>query len=463
MTLYKNDTIAAIATARGNAGVAVVRISGPEALKITEAVFQPSQNNVQYEHGRFYYGFIVEPQAESGGARTPRSEIIIDEVIALIFKSPNSLTGEDVVEIQCHGGDYLTHKILNTILAQGDRMAEPGEFTKRAFLNSKMDLTQAESVMDLVSAQGARALAAEAANLKNNTLAQYVEDTRQQLIALQMQISASTDFPDEVDEPDRMGLKTALMAMHQKLTALAEGVAKNRMVREGLTVAILGLPNAGKSSVFNALLASERAIVTEVAGTTRDVITETLSIGGVPVTLVDTAGIRTGENTVEILGIERSWQAATAAQAVVYVYDAALGLQAEDTAILLKLPHEKILSVANKSDLINGKQPDKTHLKTSVKTGEGIGRIYKFLEQDVVGEISESDTAMLLNRRQEACLQGILENLNLANETLVSDKQPLDLVTVPLTDALLKVDELTGRDTREEVLDSVFSQFCVGK
>jgi len=453
MSLYPQDTIAAIATARGNAGVAVVRISGPQAMAVAGKVFRAPQAAADYEHGRFYHGFIVDPDTQQ----------VIDEGLILIFKTPHSLTGEDVIELQCHGGDYLAHKILNRVLALGMRMAEAGEFTKRAFLNGKMDLTQAESVMDLVSAQSDRAVAAAAANLKNKSLSQYLDTVRQQLIAMQSGVAASMDFPDEVEEPNRSALKNELQWVHQKMALLAEGAAKSRLFREGFTVAILGLPNAGKSSLFNALLASERAIVTAEAGTTRDVITETLHVKGVPVTLVDTAGIRQTKNTIEILGIERTWQAATAAQAVIYVYDAGVGLRAEDKAALEKLPHDHLLTVANKSDLLNGKLATAKHLHVSVKNGEGVSAVYRFLEEIAGDPTLDMSAALMLNRRQEACLQGILENLALADETVREEKNPLDLLTVPLTDALLKIDELTGRDTREEVLDSVFSQFCVGK
>jgi len=464
MSLYPNDTIAAIATARGDAGVAVVRVSGPKALVILERVFQPSSQTHQFEHGRFYHGFVVDAAEgfESGVARTPRSEIIIDESIVLVFKAPHSLTGEDVIEIQCHGGDYLAHQVLNAVLTQGARMAQAGEFTKRAFLNGKMDLTQAESVMDLVSAKSDRMLAAAAANLKNRSLSQYLEEVRVRLIAMQSQVTASIDFPDEVDEPDRGALKSDLENFLQKLKTLAEATAKNRVLRDGLTVAIVGLPNAGKSSLFNALLASERAIVTDIAGTTRDVITETLQVEGIPVTLIDTAGIRETGNTIEILGIERTWQAVSAAQAVVYVYDAGTGFSEEDARIVSRLPQQKIM-IANKCDLLNGNKPEASHLKTSVKTGEGVTDIFAFLSGLAGKSGKDADAVVLLNRRQEVCLLGIVENLALAVETVKDTSHPMDLLSVPLTDALLKIDELTGRDTREEVLDSVFSQFCVGK
>lgn len=445
-------TITAIATARGDAGVAVVRISGSRAWDIGQTVF--SRPDAVFKPGRVLHGFIVDPADR---------QTLVDEVLLLVFRGPNSYTGEDVVEIHCHGGDYLTHKILNLALQQGARMALPGEFTKRAFLNGKMDLTQAESVMDMVSAKGDRMLNLAIHNLRHRSLGQYIDTIGQTLMGIQSQIVASVDFPDEVDEPEREPLLAKLDELLLQTTQLAKTARRNQLVREGIKVALLGMPNSGKSSLFNALLALERSIVTDIAGTTRDVITETLHLGGVPVTLLDTAGIRESRNTVEAIGIERSWQAGHEAQAVLYVYDAAVGLTSDDREILSKLPHTHQLLIANKTDLV----PESTSIEgqaLSIKTGAGLDAVTRWLEQAVHRMTHDaSDLDISLNQRQVACLQGLEEQLRLARESLVSPALPIDIATVPLTEALRKLDELMGRDTAEEVLTRVFQQFCVGK
>ncbi len=445
-------TIAAIATARGHAGVAVIRISGPISWDIARQLF--SKPKTQFQGGRFYHGWIVDP--------TDRATLI-DEVLLLVFKAPHSYTGEDVIEIHCHGGDYLSHKILSLCLHAGAQPAEAGEFTKRAYLNGKMDLTQAESVMDLIAAKSDRMLEVASANLRNRSLGGYMDQMRERLIAIQSLIVASVDFPDEVDEPDRPPLVQALEALVQQVHQYRQSAQRNQLIRDGFKVALLGLPNSGKSSLFNKLLASDRAIVTDIAGTTRDVLTETLQIKGIPVTLIDTAGIREAENTIEILGIERSWQAATEAQAVLYIYDATLGLQAEDRHVLDKLKHPACQLVANKIDQITTPL-EVDGLPLSAMTGQHLDHLFQWLESQIAHQTGEEGQSTLsLNHRQRHCLEEIYQQLRHAQETLRNPSYPLDLVTVPITEALRKLDELMGRDTAEEVLSSVFSQFCVGK
>jgi tRNA modification GTPase len=300
--------------------------------------------------------------------------------------------------------------------------------------------------------------------LKNRSLGLELDKMREQLIQLQMHLIAHTDFPDEVDPPDKQQSLNDLEILIQIISNVAQSAERNRIIREGFQVAILGLPNSGKSSLFNVLLSSERAIVTDIAGTTRDVITETLMLDGVNVTLLDTAGIRETENTVEKIGIERSWLAASQAQAVLYVYDATVGLVEEDTLNLGQLGNLPTLMLANKCDLKSTETSD-TILPISAKTGQGIADILSWLEKEIHSQVSqdETSTALSLNQRQRNCVQNILNHLSLVHQTLNSPHLPLDLATVPLSDALYEFDKLSGRDTTEEVLDEVFSQFCVGK
>lgn len=445
-------TIAAIATPPGHGGIAVTRLSGPKSWDIARSLF--SKKEAAFEPGRFYHGWIIDPQSDEP----------IDEVLLLVFQAPHSFTGEDVIEIHGHGGNYLSQRILDLCFIQGAEAAPPGEFTRRAFLNGRLDLTQAESVMDLVSARGDRMLHTASQNLKSRSLGRYIDDLGKIVITLQTQIIASVDFPDEVDEPDRDLLSAHCKELLGRVRTLESTARQNRLLREGLKVAILGMPNSGKSSLFNALLATERAIVTEIAGTTRDTLTESLPIAGVPVTLIDTAGIREADNTVEMMGIERSWQAADDAHAIIYVYDATIGLSNEDRRILDKLPHPGKLIAANKTDQLNGKRLPDEHLALSVIEGSGLSAIYDWLEAQVTACQPESDlSGISLNQRQLACISAVRDNLEQAAETLAQAHLPLDLVTIPFTEALRQLDRLMGRDTTEEVLDEVFSRFCVGK
>jgi len=464
--MTSNTTIAAIATARGAAGVGIVRLSGTQAWAIAQSIFSKP---ITPKPGQFVHGWVVDPDTGQS----------IDDVLLLFFKGPHSFTGEDVVEIQGHGGDYLLNRLLDLCLKHGATAAGPGEFTKRAYLNGKLDLTQAESIMDLIAAQGERLLQLAANNLKSRSLGGYIETLGEALIGIQTPITAATDFPDEVDEPERQPLVIELQTMLTKLRALEQASNQNRLAREGFTVALLGRPNAGKSSLFNALIAQERAIVTDIAGTTRDTITETLHIEGIPITFTDTAGIRDAQDTVESIGVARSWQAAASAQAAIYLYDVSEAngsLPSEDITLIqqLTLAPENILVAGNKCDLRSDDNPlPKTlcvgnasvaHQTVSVKTGDGIQAIRHWITQQVCSaDTSDGALAVSLNQRQLACLQGIQQNVTMALETLSDPNLPIDLVTVPLTDALRCLDDLLGRNTTEDVLDEVFSRFCVGK
>lgn len=408
----------------------------------------------------------------------------MDEVLILPFQAPASFTGEDVIEIHCHGGEYLTQYILDLCYRAGATPAEPGAFTKRAFLNGKLDLTQAESVLDMIQAQGERLLMLASQNLKSRTLGHYLETIRDALLQVQAPIVASVDFPDEVDEPNRQDLHTQLQALQTQVQAMVQSAKHNRMAREGFKVVILGPPNAGKSSLFNRLLANNRAIVTEIAGTTRDLLSETLVLEGIPITLMDTAGIRETENRVEVLGIERTWQASETADAILYLLEASEvfrsnspGLPEEELAMLERLPPQvPTLIVVNKIDtLAPGKTlptllpPDRWAdlLAISAQTGHGIPKLLEWLgaclQTHAPTAHDQQALAISLNHRQTQGLNAIEDCLQLATETLNTPSHPIDLVTVPLSDALYHLDKLLGIDTTESVLDEVFSRFCVGK
>lgn len=453
-------TLVAQASAPGHAAVAIIRLSGPQAWPITEALFegQPLQ------HRYASYGWI----------RDPASGEALDQVLVLPFKAPHSFTGEPVVEIHCHGGPVLVRRILELCCQQGALLASRGDFTRRAFLNGKFSLTQAESIADLIHAEGEALAKLAAHNLRANSLNQQLETLRKAITAIQADIVASVDYPDEVEEPDRALLLGQCEALVQQAQSILEASHHNRLARQGFKVALLGLPNAGKSSLFNALLSLDRSIVTDQAGTTRDVVTETLTLDGVVLTLTDTAGLRESSDKVEQLGVARSWQSLHDADAVLYLVDSLqLATLADgqfpeaDTAILREVPKTlPALLLATKQDLLPMTLNRSDVQLISVQSGYGLKEVFSWLQHIVrdSSQIADKNALQLsLNERQQTCLDAMVSHVRAAQQTLQEPNLPLDVVTVPLTDALLELDTLQGRDTREEVLDEVFSRFCVGK
>jgi tRNA modification GTPase len=456
MTFFSESTIAAIATPRGTGGIAAIRISGPQSWEIAHRL---SHTKKSWQAGRVYHDWLIDLADEK----------LVDEVIFLPFKAPHSYTGEDAVEIHCHGGHTLARLVLQLCLNQGAQPAEAGEFTRRALLNGRIDLTQAEAILDLIQAQGEALIKLSAHNMRHRTVGTLLEEYLQNITVIQADITASIDFPDEVDEPDRGYLAHRLRVLGQNIHDRVDISRRNQILREGIEVAIIGLPNAGKSSLFNSLLASERSIVTEIAGTTRDVIRETLSLKGVPITLTDTAGLRESADRVEIIGVERSWQAVEASEAIIYVLDGTQGLTPTDTEVLEKLEPKMGLIVVNKVDApgYRGALLENPKgwpiLVTSASAGSGIRQVLDWLETlpEIITETRDMD--FLLSQRQIQHLETIEYDLVEAADTLDNLSLPLDLATVPLTHALLELQGLLGKDTTELVLDSVFSRFCVGK
>lgn len=437
------DTIAAIATPIGMGGVGVIRISGDKAFEIIEKIF----TNPMFEPRKFNHGWIVENEKQ------------IDEVIVLPFFAPNSYTGENVIEIQCHGGVNVVKNILNLVLKNGARMAEKGEFTKRAFLNKRMDLSQAEAVADIIHSKTSEFAKVSVKNL-SGVLKEKINEIRNEIFEILSKITAGIDFPEDVKEPEYDYLVSGFEKIISSIDSVLSGAETSNIFRQGASVAIIGKPNVGKSSLFNALLNLDRAIVTDIAGTTRDVIKETLDLG-IPVTLVDTAGIRDeGDNKVEQIGIEYSKQSLDEADLVLFVYDAAQGITNEDKEVLELLKDKKYILIANKSDLMNSK-PNADAIYLSALTGEGVNDLKQRLTEKVC-DINPESLDFVTNTRQQECLKKARHSIEQA--LLASQLRELqDLISIDVKSAILALDELTGELITDDILNNIFDHFCIGK
>ncbi|MGE5560523.1 MAG: tRNA uridine-5-carboxymethylaminomethyl(34) synthesis GTPase MnmE [Chloroflexota bacterium] len=450
------DVIAAVATAAGEGGIGVIRLSGAEALAVARRVWR----GVVPEAGRFRHGYVVDPEDRS----------VIDEALLLVFRAPHSYTGEDVVELQCHGGSVALGRCLAAVLAAGARAARAGEFTERAFLNGRIDLSQAEAVIDVIRARTAAGLR-QAVGQLSGRLAAAVGRLRHEAIGLLAAIEAAVDYPDEVDEPDRRGLAEQLLASATAAEALAGTYRRGHLVRDGLSVAIIGRPNVGKSSLLNALAGAERAIVTAVPGTTRDAVRDWVDIGGVPVELVDTAGLRAGGDEIERLGMERSRQWIERADVLMVVIDGHLPPVAEDEQVLTEVDCGRALLVLNKSDL--GLSP------AAVRFGRDFGAGLGVVEASAVtpggcdllvsrlGELARAGQppeagAVATRERHRRALADAAAALR-DGAAAAQAGVPLDLLVIDLRRALQALGEITGETVSEDVIERIFADFCVGK
>ncbi len=441
--LQEFDTITAIATPLGTGGVGVIRISGDNCFEIIDKMF--SKHNL--EAGKIAHGWILDGEKR------------VDEVLILPFRKPHSYTGEDVIEIHCHGGVNVVKNILDLTIKNGARMAERGEFTKRAFLNKKMDLSQAEAVADLIHAK-TRNFAMQSAKNLSGVLRDKVCEIKGQIFETLSRIVAGIDFPEDVAEPEYSYLIESFEKSLSEIDNILECARSSNILRQGIKVAIVGRPNVGKSSLFNSLLNANRAIVTDIAGTTRDVIKETLDLD-VAVTLIDTAGIRDCEDVgkVEEIGIEFSKQSVDEADLVIFLYDASAGLTDDDKEIYELVKNKLHLEVANKCDLIEKREDGKFYIST--KTGEGINELREQIKQKVC-DFSLEDTEYITNERQVDCLKKCRESLIRALEAAkIGELQ--DLISIDLKSALLFLDEITGEVITDDILNNIFDHFCIGK
>ncbi|MBM4443751.1 MAG: tRNA uridine-5-carboxymethylaminomethyl(34) synthesis GTPase MnmE [Chloroflexi bacterium] len=442
------DTIAAISTPLGEGGIGIVRLSGAEACSIARTLFRG-----RLADRRLSYGHIIDPATNE----------VVDEVLASFMAAPHTYTREDVVEINCHGGAAPLQRILQLALGQGARLAEPGEFTLRAFLNGRIDLAQAESVLDIVRARTEASLRLGAQGLQGR-LSAPVRDIREGLMSVLAHLTAGIDFPeDDVAPPDLVQPLKEALATLRRLIATAEA---GMVYRLGVRTAIVGRPNVGKSSLLNRLLREDRAIVTPVPGTTRDTVEEVASIGGVPFILVDTAGIIHSKDLVESLGVERSRRAIGQADFVLAVIDVSQPIDGADSEILELIDGKSSLVVANKCDL-----PHRAELSglgrgvvlTSALTGQGIDELEEGMVSAVLGDkVVVSDAPMVGNPRHREALERGASSLDHALQA-VQARMPDDFITIDLTAALTALGEITGETVHEDLLEAIFSNFCIGK
>ena len=458
-TSMRTDIIAAIATPAGEGAVGIVRLSGAGAIALTERVFQRRGRQPLQSH-RVYYGAVVDPDTNE----------VLDRALLIPFFAPRSYTGEEVAELHCHGSPYLLRRVLDVLCRHGARPAEPGEFTLRAFLNGKLDLAQAEAVADLIRARSDAQLRSALA-LHTGKLSQQVQRLSDALLAIVAQVEAHLDFSEEIGEVNPDALALPIQTLIEQLDALLKDARTGRILREGARVAIVGRPNVGKSSLLNALLGEARAIVTDIPGTTRDAIEESFLIEGLPVTIMDTAGLRESADVVEQLGIERARRAAEHADLILFVYDLTMPDREADRRLLRTLPADtpKVL-VGNKVDLcasspapaLSETHPTAETVSISALTGEGIDAlkqaILRALQLSRVGE----ETATLTHTRHIYAVQQAQQHLKHALESLQIHLPP-DLVAVDLRSAWLELGAITGATADEELIHRIFRDFCIGK
>ena len=456
------DTIAAISTPPGEGAISIVRLSGSDALSIASQVFQTKTPLMAVPSHTIHYGHIINPSDQQ----------LVDEVMVTVLKAPRTFTREDIIEINCHGGIVVTNQILQTVLRQGARLAEPGEFTKRAFLNGRIDLSQAEAVMDLIRAKTDKAMHVALHQLDGN-LSHLIRQLRQEVLNTLAQVEVNIDYPeyDDVEELTTQLLLEKTTSVAQQIKQLLQTAQQGKILREGLQTAIIGRPNVGKSSLLNYFLQEEKAIVTDIAGTTRDVIEEYVNLRGVPLKLIDTAGIRETDDVVEKIGVERSRQVLATADLVLLMLNQSEALSQEDLALLEVTADAKRIVLLNKSDLppafsaaeLQTHIGDSRLITTSIISQEGLDQLEEEINQlFFAGAAGDRDATYISNNRHIA----LLEQSEMALAEVVKGidmGMPVDLVQIDLTRSWDLLGEVIGESVQDELITQLFSQFCLGK
>lgn len=457
----KTDTIAAIATAMTDSGIGIVRVSGDDALKAADQIIRLKEKNkrlLDCKSHTVHYGFVMD------------EDEVVDEVIVILMKAPKSYTREDTVEINCHGGTLVLRKVLSLILKNGARPAEPGEFTKRAFLNGRIDLVQAESVIDIINAKNDFALKASMAQL-SGYVSDEIKKLREEILYEIAFIESSIDDPEHyelTEYGDKLSFK--LGKIIEEIEKLLRNARNGSVLKEGIHTVIVGKPNSGKSSLLNSLVKRERAIVTDIAGTTRDAIEEQISLNGISLNVIDTAGIRTTDNLVEKIGIDKAKEYLEEADLVIYVVDASCPLDENDEQIIEMIRERNVIVLLNKSDLIPIVSEDeikrrlnKKILSVSAKHRKGIDDLERAIEEMFFqGEIRMNDEIYITNARQEASLQDARKSLILVEKS-IQNQMPEDFYSIDLMNAYEELGKMIGESVEDDLVNEIFGKFCMGK
>ena len=455
----KKDTIAAISTGMSNSGIGIVRISGDEAFDIADRIYKGKEKIKDAGSHTIHYGHITDGKE------------VIDEVLLMVMKAPGTYTGEDTVEIDCHGGTYVVKRVLETVLRNGARAAEPGEFTKKAFLNGKMDLSQAEAVIDVITSENEYALQSSVSQLKG-ILKNKINDIRNKIIYHTAFIESALDDPEHISV-DGYGetLRTASLEIIQELENLLKSADNGRVMKEGINTVIVGKPNAGKSSLLNVLSGHERAIVTDIEGTTRDILEEQIRLGELSLNVIDTAGIRDTEDVIEKIGVDRAQEYARNADLIIYVVDASKELDVNDKRIMDLISGKNTIILLNKSDLdtvITREQMEKQTggipvISVSAKEEQGITELENLVKKMFLkGEISFNDQIYISNVRQKSALSDALDSMKKVVES-IDDGMSEDFYSIDLMDAYESLGAITGESAGEDLINEIFSKFCMGK
>ncbi len=463
MSLLNEDTIAAIATPFGTAGIGKIRISGPEALEIAARVFQGNKKKNLKEVKTYTanYGSVIDPIEKKKA----------DEVICIVMKKPHSFTGEDVVEFDCHGGMVPLQRVLEVILQNGARLAEPGEFSKRAFLNGRIDLAQAESIIEVINSKTNKGLDL-ALNHLSGKLSNRIKEIKDLIIILLAHLEAAIDFPeDEIEGFNSLETGKRLKVVKEGIKALLETSNQGKIYQEGIKTIIIGKPNVGKSSLLNVMLEENRAIVTDIPGTTRDIIEEYINIAGIPLKIIDTAGIRETEDYVEKIGVEKTRESLKKADLVIMMLDISQGVNETDLQIYQLVKEKPVIIVINKIDLnptINEKRiknifDSHTLLKISIKEEKGLKELKKAIIDEVLHEEIKGDDEIFITRtRHKNALERALKAIERVIDTY-NQGLPYDFFTIDLKECLVALGEITGETLSEDIIDRIFAEFCIGK
>ncbi len=456
--MYKTDTICAIASAMTNAGIGIIRVSGPDAIAKVDKIYKGKHKLPEVESHTVQYGHIVH------------EDKVIDEVMVLVLKAPRTYTTEDTIEIDCHGGTLVMQEILKAVMAQGVRPAEPGEFTKRAFLNGRIDLSQAESVMDVISSNSSLALHNSINQLQGN-FSDQIKDMRAKIIYEIAYIESALDDPEHIDITGYgQDLLPKIEEIIDQISHLLATADNGSMLKEGIKTTIIGKPNAGKSSLLNLLARKDRAIVTDIAGTTRDTLEEQISLNGIALRIIDTAGIRDTEDVVEKIGVKKAYDTMENADLILYVVDASRPLDENDISIMEKIKDLKVIVLLNKTDLDPVVDDEEIHrylsqdiLPFSAKNGQGLDHLEKMItDMFFTGQIMDSNEVFLTNARHIAALSDANESLKHVVESISMD-MPEDFLSIDLMDAYESLGIIIGESVEEDLVSEIFEKFCTGK